>query len=301
MIPLQSWRSLVGDEPAVALKPGQVWQVGAWVLKRENPFGAADPRSRLMDARRILTHLAAEGNPVSVPVLTDDHEPAAEHDGDYYTLSPHLPGNTEAGTLIQLKCLGAGIAKLHQALDTCPTNIHSWEIHLAERTFGESWPLLEVALPAADSARLSEAVLPVREGMVKAFEGLPSQRIHGDCHAGNILFVGDELTGFIDLDHLPIGPRTYDLGYYLSCGITYCTDQGEHPTDALNRLGPPLFAGYESVSRLSDAEWEAIVPIMLSVQLTLAGWYFRAGNQNRADRSLNFVHWLAGMAGWTPA
>jgi Ser/Thr protein kinase RdoA (MazF antagonist) len=46
-----------------------------------------------MDARRILTYLAAEGIPVSAPVLTDDQEPAAEHDGEYYTLSPRVSGN----------------------------------------------------------------------------------------------------------------------------------------------------------------------------------------------------------------
>jgi len=194
---------------------------------------------------------------------------------------------------------GEAIARLHLALATCPTAIDSWEIRLADRVFGESWPRLESALPPAEFERLTKAVAPVRDDMIRAFDGLPSQRIHGDCHAGNILFDGDELTGFIDLDHLPIGPRMYDLGYYLSCGITSCTDAGEAPADALERLGRPLFAGYRSVTALADGEPAAIAPIMLSVQLILADFYLQAANHPRAHRSLRFVHWASHLT-WTP-
>ncbi len=44
-----------------------------------------------------------------------------------------------------------------------------------------------------------------------AFEGQPLQRIHGDCHAGNILW--NEKTGpfFIDFDDMVVGPPVQDL------------------------------------------------------------------------------------------
>ena len=44
-----------------------------------------------------------------------------------------------------------------------------------------------------------------------AFQGQPLQRIHGDCHAGNILW--NEKTGpfFIDFDDMVVGPPVQDL------------------------------------------------------------------------------------------
>jgi Ser/Thr protein kinase RdoA (MazF antagonist) len=241
----------------------------------------------------VLAHLDRSGIPVGAPQPTDDGHPFAEYEGELYILSPYLTGPITADSPTQFEHTGAAIAKLHRALATCPVAIDSWEIHLAERTFGEAWPNLEANLPPAEFEQLSAAISPIRDAMIQAFEELPSQRIHGDCHAGNILLTGDEVTGFIDLDHLPIGPRMYDLGYYLSCGITACTEGGEAPAAALDRLSGPLFAGYRAVRPITAGEFAAIVPIMLAVQLILADWYLQAGNQPRADRSLTFTRWAA--------
>lgn len=49
-----------------------------------------------------------------------------------------------------------------------------------------------------------------------AFAGLPVQPIHGDCHGSNVLLCNGEVSGFIELDHLPTGPRLYDLAYDLA-------------------------------------------------------------------------------------
>jgi Ser/Thr protein kinase RdoA (MazF antagonist) len=298
VIPLQAWQSTIGDLEAIELKPG-VWRIGDHILKRTSPLGSAHPSTRLLQYCEILAHLGRSGIPVGVPRPTDDGHPFAEYEGELYILSPYLAGPDLAETQAQFEHSGAAIARLHQALATCPTAIDSWQIHLAERTFGESWPGLEARLPAAEFERLSAAIDPVHDEMIRAVEGLPSQRIHGDCHAGNILLTGDEVTGFIDLDHLPIGPRMYDLGYFLSCSLITCTDGGEAATDALERLSRPLFAGYRSVLPLTERETAAILPIMLYVQLILADWYLQAGISHRADRALRFTRWAAELD-WCP-
>jgi Ser/Thr protein kinase RdoA (MazF antagonist) len=241
VIPWQAWQSTIGDATAIELKPG-VWQVGDHILKRTTPLGSADPSTRLLQYCEVLAHLDCSGIPVGAPQPTDDGHPFAEYEGELYILSSYLTGPATADSPAQFEHTGAGIAKLHQALATCPAAIDSWEIHL---------------------------------------------------------LTGDEVTGFIDLDHLPIGPRMYDLGYYLSCGITACTEGGEAPADALERLSHPLFAGYRAVTPMTAGESAAIVPIMLSVQLILADWYLQAGNQPRADRSLRFTHWAANLD-WRP-
>jgi Ser/Thr protein kinase RdoA (MazF antagonist) len=44
--------------------------------------------------------------------------------------------------------------------------------------------------------------------------GLPEQLIHRDCHPGNVLVDGTRVIGFIDCDHLCIGPRLFDVACF---------------------------------------------------------------------------------------
>ena len=43
---------------------------------------------------------------------------------------------------------------------------------------------------------------------------LPRQLIHGDLHAGNVLF-DDRAPTFIDFDKTMVGPRVFDLEKYI--------------------------------------------------------------------------------------
>lgn len=52
------------------------------------------------------------------------------------------------------------------------------------------------------------------ERIAPMFEGVPMQRIHGDCHRGNWLWSGDQVC-FIDFDDFGMGPQVQDL--FMAC------------------------------------------------------------------------------------
>ena len=58
---------------------------------------------------------------------------------------------------------------------------------------------------------LRALVDPSRDRLWSALTDLPTQLIHGDCNVGNVLVYDGEVSGYLDLDHLPRGPRVRDL------------------------------------------------------------------------------------------
>ena len=280
---------------------GSAWMVHgddgmSFVLKRVPGFDLADPRKRLAEQHRILSYLAERGLPVACPLVTNDGQIYAEGDDAVYALTPLLPAeNIDMTHRPELhREVGRTIARLHIALNECPFDIPSWHIRLAEQTLEGSWDGLRELLPAADFIDVSRRVEPLRSEMVAAFEDLPEQRIHGDCHGGNILLADGTVSGLIDLDHLPIGPRVYDLAYNLSLGLNWMVRRPEPEPDPLGALtfaGKHLLDGYLSVNPLSNREIDAVAPIMLAVQLNLLNWTMR--NPIEDQKWLTSTLWVA--------
>ena len=250
-----------------------------FVLKCVPGFDLADPRSRLAEQHRILSYLAERGLPVACPLVTNDGQIYAEGDDGVYALTPMLPNEKidVTGSSEPLREIGRAIARLHLALNECPFDIASWHIRLAEQTFETTWDGLRELLPVADFTDVARRVEPLRSEMLAAFEDLPEQRIHGDCHGGNILLADGTVSGLIDLEHLPIGPRVYDVAYNLSLGLNWMVRRPApepDPRGALTFAGKHVLDGYLSANPLSDREIDAVVPIMLAVQLNLL-WVLR--------------------------
>jgi Ser/Thr protein kinase RdoA (MazF antagonist) len=217
----------------------------------------------------------------------------AEDDGAIYALTPELPAGPSKDDDALLQEIGASVARLHGALADCPYGIESWEIRAAERAFDEAWPGLRSGLPNEQYVILAQAITPLRRDLIAKLNGQPVQRIHGDCHAGNILSVDGRVSGFIDLDHLPTGPRAYDLAYYLASGLNWLIGQQAEPSEEQTRITKAFLRGYRSVSELSCAEESAIMPAMIAVQLILAEWHLRADSKRRVQQALKTVLWLA--------
>ncbi|NDG83885.1 MAG: serine/threonine protein kinase [Proteobacteria bacterium] len=161
----------------------------------------------------MLEILAAE-----IPVVTPDF---FEKEGDtlrqtdsglFYCVYPKVGGRQpEDLPPEKLEQLGRLIARMHGVGRSREARAR---IRLTPETYGQA-PLdflLQGGFvnPQVESrfAQVVEAVLSCARG---AFQGQPLQRIHGDCHAGNILW--NEKTGpfFIDFDDMVVGPPVQDL------------------------------------------------------------------------------------------
>ncbi|WP_405059194.1 phosphotransferase [Kribbella sp. NBC_01505] len=261
-----AWRSVLGGADVVQVVPDRMWSAGNWLIKGRDV-------TRLVAEFRVLSYLAAQGIPVALPVPTDDGRIWATVGDSSFVLTPELRAGPSADEDSLQFEIGAAIARLQRALAECPYEVDSWEIRPIERTFDEAWPPLETL--AADLTTLVESL---RKELTSLVGELPVQRIHGDCHPGNILTDRGRVTGFVDLDHLPTGPRVYDLAYYLSVG-----------------LGPSthFLSGYQSEEPLSPAELAAIDPLMIAIQLIMAEWHLRTGQTRQTNQALATVRRLA--------
>lgn len=278
---IKAWRSVVG---AALLEPmdkvhNAIWRVigedrREWVLKHLPEF---PPGVGPVEEYRVLCHLQAAGLPVAVPIVTDDGQIAHNADNlrtdpqvkqptgkEAYALIPLLPNDPELRESPQLAhTIGAGIGRLDRALADCPWRVTSFADDPARQILHERYPGLPGELRALTT--------PVRDRLYRAVLDLPTQRTHGDCNVGNVLVHNGAVTGYIDLDHLPTGPRVHDLSNYL---VTRLAAHIEH--DDADAMVAPLrhyVAGYQSAYPLRDHELAAVVPLMLTIAIGSADWH----------------------------
>jgi Ser/Thr protein kinase RdoA (MazF antagonist) len=264
------------------LAPARVWEVATergdrYVLKKVSTFGAADPVRRFADEARILTYLLQRGVPVAVPVLADDGKAyATDDDGALCAVFPMLRHGGDGDQRLDpglLENLGAAIGRMHDALADCPFGIESWEV--GPGTLTASWRTLQDRLPADALGGLSARVQPRWDSIVRALSA-PLQRVHGDVHGGNILTDGQEVTGIIDCDHLPLAPRGYDLGYYLAFAVQWrlAASRPSPPVDeAVQIIARHLPKGYDAVSRLTRQENDDLPGLALAAALGLIDYF----------------------------
>lgn len=234
---LLAWSEVFRSPVTTGLTPGRVWEVAAdhghrYILKKVSTFDAPDPVRRFTDEARILTYLLQQGIPVAVPVLSNGGRPyATDEDGAPHAVFPLLPGEETDDGLdpVRYRNIGAAIARPHVALAACPFGVESWEV--GPRQLTATWQAVRDGLPPDVLARVE----PRWDWMVRAVS-VPHQRVHGDVHGGNLLTVGQEVTGIIDCDHLPLAPRGHDVGYYLVFAVHWWA--GRRPTHPSGRRAP---------------------------------------------------------------
>ncbi len=251
-------------------------------------------QGRLEEEIRLLLYLDANGVPVSAPLVTDDRQYMVAEDGKVFMLFPALPcENTNAPALIATAYynIGTAIARLHRALAAYPYEIHSWHMDLPRTVLDEAVPRISAQLINQEKLAFEAAIQDIRAELLWAFKDLPEQYIHGDCHGGNILLYHGEVTGFIDCDHLPLGPRVYDIGYLLA-DFSKAQFFNNNVHARWMETFDQVIWGYEHENPLSGSEKSAITYIMLVTQLLFADWFFLHNDSVRALKNLAAFYWL---------
>lgn len=293
--PIEAWSAILRNPRAIKLahyNPDvRLWWIDC--ASKESylmrAFGRRRPGASLADEYRVLVHLQAAGVPVAVPIVTDDAALCATRGDDSYVLLPRIAadaGNHEllpdAGDICFR--IGESIGQLHLALSEYP-----WPVTSYEHDVTDAFDKLYLDLPENINVHRSEASARLK--------GLPVQLIHGDCNSRNVLLHEGKVSAFIDLDHLPIGQRMYDLGYYLADRIRKITArvECEEPLGAafLSVVGRYV-AGYDAVNPLSDAERAAVSAAILAAEIALTSWSYRLRTamayRAGADEQGNYEH-----------
>ena len=252
---------------------------------------------RLAFTHTVLTHVAACGIQVSVPLRTRSGQYCVSHAGQTYVLAPFLEAGSASDDPAQQGELffyaGQAIARLHQALASYadPDVQHAtWRDDFAAQIAG--WiDALGAGLPPAQAAIVHDLGQRRGTAIAEAMQGLPEQLIHRDCHPGNMVFNGTRVVGFIDCDHLCVGARIFDLAYY---AVHYLKWETATPaaTEAWLTNLPQLIAGYTTQNRLLQVELDAFPFVMMTYHVLLAHWFLNLPRMEPIDLEIQALTWL---------
>ncbi len=294
---LKAWQSSAGTLLSCEMLHNKdtVWLItmtrGEQLVLKE--VGARSEARRLASYYPVWLHLATCGIPVAVPFLSDDGSCFVTYRDTLYTLSPYLPAVTRVGEKhgFANENIGRAIGQLHQALASYQGEMLSWHLNLLPWVFEQVIPRVLTQVEVSQQARLEETLSDCELAMRQAYTDLPEQYIHGDCHTGNLLVQDGQVVGFIDLDHLSLGPRIYDLGYLLADQIKWFTHNREQTRVWLQHF-PAVLTGYEQVNGLSQQEKEALWSVLLAVQLAMSDFASQHQAQALAELNLEVFYWF---------
>lgn len=205
------------DEAPVVLK---FYRPGRW------------SRAQIDEEHEFARELAAR----EIPVVAPEH--CSEHLGFIFAAYPRRGGRTpNLEDPKVLEWIGRFIGRIHAIGAISPFRSRP---RLDETTFGEEpreWLSRNANIPEnlrpSWSAAIDQCLAQVRECYARA-GAVRAIRLHGDCHAGNVLWTADG-PHFVDLDDARMGPAMQDLWMLLS---------GERA--AMARGLRDVLAGYEA-------------------------------------------------------
>ena len=258
---------------------------GRFVVRRR-PDELADAASVGFD-HAVLRRLEAAGFPVPCPASTADGRTAVvRDDGTYEVLrwiegDPFPDGDAEA-----IAEAGAFLARFHKALaddfpvgkDGRPREDHP---DLMTPYVASLKPLAGDADRQPLQAVEAQLSLVRRELDQRLYAALPRAIIHGDFHPGNVRFHGGRVAALYDFDYVAVQARARDVGD----ALIFFASQRRQPLnpDDIRSLTQPfvpdaarcqrLLAAYQTMSRLTESEWDALPWLIRSrwLQMRLRG------------------------------
>lgn len=248
----------------------QVWleDGSALVAKFYRPGRWVD--AAILEEHAFTRELAEREIPVVAPLAFADGRTLHEHGGYRYALYPRQPGRSpELESRDTLTWLGRFIGRIHAVGGLRPF-AHRPALDV-ERFGGEpSRYVLDNGFVPADLRDTYHSVVDdVLERVAGCYDragGVKIIRLHGDCHAGNILWT-DQGPHFVDLDDTCMGPAIQDLWMCLA---------GERSTMEMQLV--PLIAGYREFCDFDPAELVLVEPLRTLRMIHYAGWLARRWN-----------------------
>jgi Ser/Thr protein kinase RdoA (MazF antagonist) len=214
-----------------------------------------------------FTQALADAEIPAVPPLTIAGHTLHRHAGYRFSLTPRRGGRApELDRLDVLEWIGRFIGRIHaqsriEAFRHRPTlDIESFGDEPRGFLIANGWipPDLEDTYRGVSSHALDE----VRRCFARAGD-VPAIRLHGDCHAGNMLWT-DDGPHFVDFDDCRMGPAVQDLWMLLSGDRADMTSQ-------LSRV----LSGYEDFCELDPRELHLVEALRTLRLIHYSAWIAR--------------------------
>ncbi|MCV2534806.1 serine/threonine protein kinase [Enterobacter wuhouensis] len=221
--------------------------------------------------------------PVAAP-LKFNNQTLLTHEGFYYAVFPSLGGRQfEADNIDQMEWVARYLGRIHQTGRKKP--------FIARPTIGIEEYLIEPRKVFETSTLipngLKDNFLNATDKLIDAVKAcwrddISTLRLHGDCHAGNILWRDGPL--FVDLDDARMGPAVQDLWMLLN------GDKAEQRMQL-----ETIIEAYEEFSPFNSDEIALIEPLRAMRFVYYLAWLIRRWDDPAFPR--NFP-WLTGEDYW---
>ena len=229
-----------GRQLALNSYENRVYQVG---IEGEQPLIAKFYRphrwsnEQILEEHALCFELVDHELPVVAPIVQDGQS-LFEFNAFRFALFPRRGGRApELDNLDNLYTLGKLLGRMHNIGAPKPF-LHRPELH--SQSFGHDCVALisEKFIPkelqlAYDS--LTKDVMQAVDGTIAEVGKIKRIRVHGDCHAGNILW-RDDTALFVDLDDARMAPAVQDLWMLLSGDRHRQTQQLSEVIDGYNEF-----------------------------------------------------------------
>lgn len=224
------------------------------------------PDAAILEEHRFALELAGREIPVVAPLVLGGGT-LHTHGGYRFALYPRRPGRSpELEDTDTLRWLGRFIGRIH-AVGALRSFAHRPAIDIESFGSEPSRFVLEHDFVPADLRDTYRSVVEDVIGRVRrAYQRagrVPAIRLHGDCHAGNILWTG-EGPHFVDLDDARMGPPVQDIWMWLS---------GER--DAMQAQLAAVIAGYREFNDFAPGQLALIEALRTLRMIHYAGWLAR--------------------------
>jgi Ser/Thr protein kinase RdoA (MazF antagonist) len=221
----------------------------------------------ILEEHALAAELAARELPVVAPLAAEDGATLHRHEDFRFALFPRQPGRApeldRAGTLAWI---GRFLGRMH-AVGALARFRHRQDIDIESFGNEPARYVLEHGFVPADLAAsyrstVDEALKRVELCYRRAGK-LEAIRLHGDCHAGNILWT-EGGPHFVDLDDCRNGPAVQDLWMLLSGNRADMTTQLEE-----------VIGGYREFHAFDRAELSVVEALRTLRMIHYAGWLAR--------------------------
>jgi len=262
---------LRGDGRLLALNSyeNRVYQVwledgGSVVAKFYRPGRWSD--AQILEEHAFVLELAEREIPAVAP-LAPGGRTLAEHAGFRFAVFPRRGGRTpELERRDTLEWLGRFIGRIHAV---GATRSFSERPALDAESFGREprdWLLAHAFVPPDLLEAWRSAVDLALQGVAYCYQragALRGLRLHGDCHAGNVLWT-DAGPHFVDFDDARGGPAAQDLWMLLS---------GDRA--AMSRQLGEVLAGYEQFNDFDPRELHLVEALRTLRLIQYSAWIAR--------------------------